>query len=166
MVTDIEFNNVRWISIVSAYDSKRLKHVTVSKQSCEAFLKKHGNGLKKDPAAMAYFKDIKRHFHVWLTKINETFVYVLNHFLSSTERSPLSEFEKVNPTLEEIRSDTAMMKSKLDGCLKYHENSDLRKMAQRFEEFFSFSRRLEQLITIIFEKKGKIDSLFYELENG
>lgn len=34
VVTDIEFNNVRWISIVSAYDSKRLRHVTVSKQSC------------------------------------------------------------------------------------------------------------------------------------
>lgn len=34
LVTDIEFNNIRWISIVSAYDSKRLRHVTVSKQSC------------------------------------------------------------------------------------------------------------------------------------
>ena len=39
-------------------------------------------------------------------------------------------------------------------------------MAERFKEFFSFSSRLEQLITIIFDKKEKIDSLFYELENG
>ena len=81
---------MRWISIVSAYDSKRLRHVTVSKQSCESFLKKYGYGLKKDPAAMAYFKDIKKHFHSWLAKINETFVKVLNHFLSGADKSPLS----------------------------------------------------------------------------
>lgn len=70
MVADIEFNNVRWISIVSAYDSKRLKHVTVSKQSCEQFLKKYGSGVKKDPTAAAYFKDVKKHFHSWLSKVN------------------------------------------------------------------------------------------------
>lgn len=70
VVTDIEFNNVRWISIVSAYDAKRLRHVTVSKQSCEQFLKKYGYGMKKDPTAMAYFKDIKKHFYSWLSKVN------------------------------------------------------------------------------------------------
>lgn len=71
VVADIEFNNVRWISIVSAYDAKRLRHVTVSKQSCEAYMKRYGaSGIKKDPAALAYFKDIKRHFHSWLGKIN------------------------------------------------------------------------------------------------
>jgi hypothetical protein len=59
-----------------------LRHVTVSKQGCEAFLKKHGYGIKKDPAAMAYLKDIKKHFHSWLAKINETFVAVLDIFLS------------------------------------------------------------------------------------
>jgi hypothetical protein len=97
-----------------------LKHVTVSKQSCEQFLKKYGNGVKKDPAALACFKDIKKHFHSWLSKINETFVTVLNHFLTTTDKSPLSELEKVNPILEEIRYDTAMMKEKLEGCLKYY----------------------------------------------
>lgn len=89
VVTDIEFNNVRWISIVSAYDSKRLRHVTVSKQSCENFLKKYGNGIKNDPAAMAYLRDIKKHFRSWLTKINEAFVVVLDQFLSNGEKSPL-----------------------------------------------------------------------------
>jgi hypothetical protein len=69
-VVDIEFNNVRWISIVSAYDSKRLKNVTVSKQSCETFLKRYGHGMKNDAAAMALFKDIKRHFQSWLGRIN------------------------------------------------------------------------------------------------
>jgi hypothetical protein len=109
-VTDIEFNNVRWISIVSAYDSKRLRHVTVSKQSCEAFLKRYGYGIKKDPAAMAYLRDIKRHFHSWLAKINETFTVVLDHFLSVNQKSPLIQLQEVGPTLEEIRSDTAMMR--------------------------------------------------------
>ena len=99
--------------------------------------------MKKDPAAMAYFKDIKKHFHSWLAKINETFVKVLNHFLSGTDKSPLSELEKVNPILEEIRTDTAMMKEKLEGCLKHYESTDFRKMAEKFKGFFSFSSRLE-----------------------
>ena len=63
-------------------------------------MKKYGYEMKKDPAAMAYFKDIKKHFHSWLTRINDTFVKVLNHFLSGTDKSALSELEKVNPILE------------------------------------------------------------------
>jgi len=33
-------------------------------------MKKYGHGMKKDPAAMAYFKDIKKHFHSWLARVN------------------------------------------------------------------------------------------------
>ena len=39
-------------------------------------------------------------------------------------------------------------------------------MALKFKSFFSFSSSLEELICVIFEKKEKIDSLFYELEKG
>ena len=72
-------------------------------------MKKYGYDLKKDPAAMAYFRDIKKHFYSWLSKINETFVHVLDQFLTISDKSPLNSLEKVGPTLEEIRSDTAMM---------------------------------------------------------
>ena len=58
------------------------------------------------------------------------------------------------------------MKEKLEGCLKHYESNDFRKMAEKFKGFFSFSSRLEELICIIFEKKEKIDLLFYELERG
>lgn len=88
-VVDIEFNNVRWISIVSAYDAKRLKNVTVSKQSCESFLKRYGQGLKNDAAAMALLKDIKRHFHSWLGRINEAFSEVIDGFMRVSDRAPL-----------------------------------------------------------------------------
>lgn len=54
----------------------------------------------------------------------------------------------------------------MEGCLKHYESTDFRKMATRFKEFFSFSSRLEELICVIFEKKEKIDMLFYELERG
>jgi hypothetical protein len=46
--------------------------------------------MRKDPAAMAYFKDIKKHFYSWLAKINSTFVKVLNYFLSSSGNSAIS----------------------------------------------------------------------------
>lgn len=64
---------MRWISIVSAYDAKRLKHVTVSKKSCESFLKRYGYNIKKDPTANAILKDITKHFHSWLAKVNKKF---------------------------------------------------------------------------------------------
>lgn len=34
----IEFDNIKWISIISAYDPTRLKNVSVSKKSCQKFL--------------------------------------------------------------------------------------------------------------------------------
>ena len=112
-VVDIEFNNVRWISIVSAYDAKRLKNVTVSKQSCEAFLKRYGSGITNDAAAMALFKDIRKHFHSWLGRINDAFSDVLNDFLRANEKASLQSFKKAEPVLESISKDTSMMEEKL-----------------------------------------------------
>ena len=165
-VVDIEFNNVRWISIVSAYDSKRLKNVTVSKQSCESFLKRYGHGIKNDAAAMALFKDIKRHFHSWLGRINEAFTEVIDDFMRVNDRAPLQNFRKMSPVLESITKDTGMMEEKLEGCLRVYENNDFRKLFGRFQSFNQFSNKLEELIKGIYASKHRIDELFAELENS
>lgn len=45
--------------------------------------------MKNDAAAMALFKDIKRHFHSWLGRINEAFADVLEDFMRVNDRAPL-----------------------------------------------------------------------------
>jgi hypothetical protein len=49
--------------------------------------------VKKDPAAIAYFKDIKRHFHSWLAKINEAYSMVLGQFLTVSQKPPLRSLQ-------------------------------------------------------------------------
>lgn len=83
--------------------------MTISKQSCEAFVKRYGTGIKNDAAAMALFKDIKRHFHSWLARINDAFSDVIDDFLRVSERAPLQNFRKMEPILESISKDTNMM---------------------------------------------------------
>jgi hypothetical protein len=58
---------------------------------------------------MALFKDIKRHFHSWLGRINEAFSDVIDDFLRVSERAPLQNFKKMEPILESISKDTNMM---------------------------------------------------------
>jgi len=59
-VSDIEFKSVKYISIVSIYDPKRLCHITASDNSLKDYFSKYGSAIKKDP--MSYFKDIRKHF--------------------------------------------------------------------------------------------------------
>lgn len=87
--------------------------MTVSKQSCETFLKRYGTGIKNDAAAMALLKDIKRHFHSWLGRINDAFSDVIDDFLKVSERAPLQNFKEMEPILESISKDTNMMGEKL-----------------------------------------------------
>ena len=42
----IEFNDVKWLSIISIYDPKKLKYVTASYNSYNKFLK--NNDVRKD----------------------------------------------------------------------------------------------------------------------
>ncbi len=65
--------------------------------------------MKNDAAAMALFKDIKRHFHSWLGRINEAFADVLEDFMRVNDRAPLENFKKMSPVLESITNDTGMM---------------------------------------------------------
>ena len=89
--------------MVSAYDSKRLKHCTLSKKACQDVFKRYGPNMKKDSHAKYYLHDIKKHFKQWLAKINSIFTAVLNEFLSSDEEGKGSQLKEVGPILEEIR---------------------------------------------------------------
>jgi hypothetical protein len=98
------------LSIISAYDPQRLKHVTTSKKSCETFLKRYGSDVKKDPSGSGYLEDMKKHFRCWISKINEGYFTVLDKFLSSNyDKSVLTTLKNVSPMLEEIKFDTEMM---------------------------------------------------------
>jgi hypothetical protein len=54
----------------------------------------------------------------------------------------------------------------LESCLKIYENNDFRRLSERFQGFFTYSKGLEELIAVIFQSKEKIDGLFVLLEES
>jgi len=77
----IEFDNIKWISIISAYDPSRLKNVSVSKKSCQKFLSSNQQNIKTDSRNLLYFNDLIRNFKSWHHKIQMQYCYIMNKFL-------------------------------------------------------------------------------------
>jgi hypothetical protein len=79
----LEFDQVKWIPIIKAYDPKRLKNITVKKESFEEFFGRHDPN--KDPLGQLYIQSVIDHFKQWQAKINRKYSRMLDHFLGSGE---------------------------------------------------------------------------------
>lgn len=77
----IEFDNMKWISIISAYDPTRLKNVSVSKKTCQKFFETQGQNIKTDSRSLLYFNDLIKNFKSWLNKIHIQYFYIMETFL-------------------------------------------------------------------------------------
>ena len=97
----IEFDNIKWISIISAYDPTRLKNVSVSKKTCQKFLQTQGQNIKTDSRSLLYFNDLIKNFKSWLNKIQMQYCYIMQTFLYA-KRSVNITLVELRPKLDEV----------------------------------------------------------------
>lgn len=108
------------MSIISAYDPKKLQFVTASRDSYQKFLKE--TDVRGDQFGRNEYKVIIDNFKRWAQKINKGYTKILNIFLyPPAQASPIETFSKVRPMLQSIKIESEEMHDKVKHCMEIQD---------------------------------------------
>lgn len=150
----LEFDQVKWIPIIKAYDPTRLKNITVKKKSFEEFFGKHNPN--QDPLGQLYIQSVLDHFRQWQAKLNRRYGRILDQFLGSGEALNCEEIEA---ELDSIEKNTHDLKDILSSILHKYENHRIRRLIEGFQRSLEKASEIMAIINIIYESKRKMEDV-------
>jgi len=155
----LEFDQVKWIPIIKAYDPTRLKNITVKKKSFEEFFGRHNPS--QDPLGQLYIDSVLDHFKQWQAKLNRRYGRMLDEFLGSSETLNCEEIEA---ELDSIEKNTRDLNEILKAILGKYENHRIRRLIEGFQRSLEKASEIMAIIKIIYESKQKMEKVLEKLE--